>query len=459
MKVAICTCFIPPEGMKPQENYAEVTDALKKMYAKRHAPDVEYLYSNENPHEGRDPHFCKFGMLIYALTQGYDWAVWMDADAAPVNMEKSVVDFLSSIDQTKMVMCKDINGWNSGVFAVPNTERSMQWLAMLDSQEVHDHFKEAPTWDQEAIIQSIGLDEFKDFVQEPPSDFGWNDYEPIYKYYGHHPVPNVYGFDSWVLHIPGYGDVYRRNRFAGILASLTGDHCPACGCIAKPYFKVPFDRTAGKADGFKEQGGEFTYCICPNCNLVFTPDVSAWSADDYRTRIYNKDYAEFIDRDFAEARAKRNFDVLGPLLCGRQERHLDYGGGNGLFSKMLEEKGLYSDSYDPFYGNTRRPAEWSRYSVITCLEALEHIYDADAAFADFQNWLMPGGALIITTMLHDFGNPATFGVEPSKWPMAAPRNGHVCIHSVKSLRLLAARHGFFFKESQSDYKTQVLEKI
>lgn len=457
MKVALCTCFIPPEGMKHHEDYCSITDEIKKLYCRRH-PDVEFLYSRETPHEGRDPHFCKFGMLIYALSQGYDWAIWMDADAAPVNMDADVAKFLSSLDQTKMVMQKDINGWNSGVFAVPNTETAMRWLAMLDGQEAHDFFKDAPTWDQEAIIQSLELPEFKDFVQEPPPRFGWNDYEPIYKYYGNKFVPNEYNRNSWCLHIPGYADVYRRNRFASILADLKGEHCPICGCISKEYFTVPFDKTADKVDAeFKRQDGDVAYHVCPNCSLVFAPEFQNWSDEQFKERIYNEDYTK-IDRDFGDARAKRSFDSLGPLLAGRNERHLDYGCGNGLLSKMLEERGLSSDGYDPYY-HDRRPPDWFKYSVVTCLEVLEHIPFPTVAFADFRKWLIQSGMLIVTTPLYDFGNPATFGVEPSKWPMAAPRNGHVCIYSVKTLRHLAAMNGFMFREDQSDYKTQVFQKI
>lgn len=458
MKVALCTCFIPPADMKPHEDYASVTDEIKRLYCRRH-PDVEFLYSRETPHEGRDPHFCKFGMLIYALSQGYDWAIWMDADAAPVNMDADVAKFLSSLDQTKMVMQKDINGWNSGVFAVPNTETAAKWLAMLDGQDVHDFFKDAPTWDQEAIIQSLGLPEFKDFAQEPDDRFGWNDYEPIYKYYGENEVPNIYSENaSWCLHIPGYADVYRRNRFATILAGLKGERCPVCGCISKEYFTVPFDRTMDRVESeFRKQGGDVAYNVCPNCGLVFAPEMVKWSEKDFRERIYNEDYPK-IDRDFEEARAKRAFDSLGPLLAARNERHLDYGCGNGLLSKMLEETGLSSDGYDPYYGG-KRPPYWFKYSVVTCLETLEHVTDPNMAFFDFSAHLVKGGMLVITTPLYDFNNPATFGVEPSKWPMAAPRNGHVCIYSVRTLRHLAARHGFMFKEAQSDFNTQVFQRI
>ena len=104
MKVALCTCFVAEEDMLASEmDYVNITDSLKAYYCKLH-DNVDFICSKENPHPGRDPHFCKFSMLLYAFLKGYDWAIWMDADAAPVNMSFDIADYLSKCDQTKMVM-------------------------------------------------------------------------------------------------------------------------------------------------------------------------------------------------------------------------------------------------------------------------------------------------------------------------------------------------------------------
>ena len=182
MKVALCTCFIEQPGAADGEyDYVAITDSLKAYYCRIHE-NVDFICSKENPHPDRDPHFCKFAMLLYAFLKGYDWAVWMDADAAPVNMDFDIAEYLFTVDQTKMVIGNDINGLNSGVFAMPNTDKSDTWLRMLDTQQVNDFFRKFPFWDQDAIADSLKTEYFKDFAQEPDPGIGFNSYENIYRY-------------------------------------------------------------------------------------------------------------------------------------------------------------------------------------------------------------------------------------------------------------------------------------
>jgi len=61
-------------------------------------------------------------------------------------------------------------------------------------------------------------------------------------------------------------------------------------------------------------------------------------------------------------RPTNNAEVLVELFGSQKDKimHLDYGGGNGLLSKLLREEGWNSASYDPFVDhgmNSKRPWE------------------------------------------------------------------------------------------------------
>ena len=63
----------------------------------------------------------------------FDWLLWIDADAAIVNHEKTIEPLVEGVD--KMILIgKDINGWNSGVFYFEGGQESKDWLEFVFSR-------------------------------------------------------------------------------------------------------------------------------------------------------------------------------------------------------------------------------------------------------------------------------------------------------------------------------------
>ena len=443
-------------------DYVNITDSLKAYYCRTHE-NVDFICSKENPHPGRDPHFCKFSMLLYAFLKGYDWAVWMDADAAPVNMDFDIVDYLSKCDQTKMVIAEDVNGLNSGVFAMPNTDKSDTWLRMLDTEKVSDFFSKSRFWDQDAIVDSLKTEYFRDFTQAPDPGIGFNSYENIYPHYGDVELPNEYRKGHWVLHIPGTTNTYRARRFLRELERAKRIACPVCGAISHLYFSMPID------DGLTDEGkaivntneellamGIADYHYCPLCHHIFSPTLGRLDKDFLAKNIYNADYGK-VCKTFGQDFAEHTFDMLKAPICGKQERVLDYGAGKGEFAALLRQTGLAVDSFDPFFGKAKVPPSHLKYSLVTCINALQNIYDWNTAFADFRRLLVPGGTLLAFTPVWD-DNMETAGLLPYKWGFAAPARGDVCIASTKSLEIMAARHGLNYIRESSNTFMHIFEK-
>lgn len=445
MKVAICTCFISTGGNSAENNYVDVTDALKSHYCRRHN-DVDFLCSKENPHPGRDPHFCKFSMLLYAFLKGYDWAVWMDADAAPVNMDFDIAEYLSKQDGEHMLIQSDVLGLNSGVFAMPNTERSILWLRTLDTEKVDEVFRKSRFWDQDAIVSLLEDERFKDFAEAPYEGIGFNNYENVAPVTQEDsPIPNEYRKGHWVLHIPAMPDAYRYRRFLRELQKAKGKDClcPVCKAEAKPYFR-------------KGDARSVEFSICPRCGHIFSPEMGRMSKEQLAAEIYNDRYAE-VCKGFGEQTDAEMHDMLARPIFQRQERVLDYGAGRGGFAAKLSAHGLLVDSFDPFFGVRKTPPIFRRYSLVTCINTFNNIYDLNSAFEDFKRLLVPGGTLIAITPTYE-DHPDAFGVTPDKWPFLIPERGDVCVCSHNSLRRLALTHSLDYKEEHSNHIMHVFER-
>lgn len=189
--------------------YIKYTDDLKKLYCERQG--IDYLRLSKNNVPGLHPVWCKPGLILDVL-KNYDWIVWMDADAATVNHNFDLKSYLSGIDD-KIIIIKDINNWNAGVFAVSNKPNSIRWLEMIESHKNDSKYQHG--WrEQQAMIDSFDS-EWKDIVFQPPVEIGWNSYMNIYG----RKEPNLYiEGKSWCVHLPGIGDGKRKDIFRDIEA-------------------------------------------------------------------------------------------------------------------------------------------------------------------------------------------------------------------------------------------------
>ena len=200
MKIAIATNCIYDQ----EPEYIKYTDRYKKQYCEKWK--IDYLRTSDNPLPSLHAVWSKIPIVMDEL-KGYDWVVWMDADATTVGMEFDIASYLSGLDD-KVVMQKDKLNWNAGVFAVSNGARTGQWLDKI--YEMRTVPKYSRGWrEQQAMIDSFKSG-WGDVVEVPPKSIGWNSYLPIY---GRNDDPNLYEDGHWCLHIPGKQDSIRNRIF------------------------------------------------------------------------------------------------------------------------------------------------------------------------------------------------------------------------------------------------------
>ena len=219
-------------------------------------------------------------------------------------------------------------------------------------------------------------------------------------------------------------------------------HCPICAANCSPLGVVDFNKCCsdGAQSVLPRSGVGISYVLCDQCGFCFAPEFAAWSLEDFETRIYNAEYV-LVDPDYVDARPRANASSLLATFGerGKELRHLDYGGGRGLLSELLREKGWQSESYDPFVDRSVPLPDLGQFDLVTAYEVFEHVPDVRRLVADLASLLKPDGVVLFSTLLSD-GNVSQW--HSLTWWYAAPRNGHISLFSARSLAALGAIEGF-----------------
>jgi hypothetical protein len=218
--------------------------------------------------------------------------------------------------------------------------------------------------------------------------------------------------------------------------------CPICKSKSELIDVLDFNKVCGNPTAYFEglSGVPIYYALCGYCGFCFAPAMAKWEFDEFEQRIYNADYIK-IDPDCVDVRPRQFCEQLIQLFPPETDpfTHLDYGGGNGLLSKLLCENGWNSTTFDPFINRDLTIDQYGKYDLITAFEVFEHVPNVDDLLKNLQSLLAPRGVIYFSTQLSD--GHIHHGRKLDWW-YAAPRNGHISLFSKKSLQLIAEQPHF-----------------
>ncbi len=209
-------------------------------------------------------------------------------------------------------------------------------------------------------------------------------------------------------------------------APATADPIPApcrlCGAGALPLFR---QRVLGKYD--------VEYFRCPRCDLIQS-EHPYWLNEAYASAISVLDTGA-IQRNALTADC--TVALAWALGVTPASRCLDYGGGHGVFARMMRDQGFDFHWHDRYAHNLFArgfacdPTE--RFDLVTSFEVFEHFADAGH---ELNILLSPGhDAVLISTMLHH-------GHRPGWWYYGPDTGQHVAFYSAATMRYIGERFGY-----------------
>lgn len=199
----------------------------------------------------------------------------------------------------------------------------------------------------------------------------------------------------------------------------------------------------------------FTYNRCPVCDCLQIRDIPKNLGKYYHDDYYSYEKIDGSKKDVEE----QEFQV----------RILDVGCGSGKRISELADMGFnIVHGCDPFiesdiayengvkvYKKTIHEME-GQYDLILLMDSFEHVTDPHEVFHSLERLLAPGGNIYISIPV--FPNIAFDMFGTSWYQIDAPR--HICLHSQKSIRLLAEKYGFdIIKEEWNSDNNQIFRSF
>lgn len=216
--------------------------------------------------------------------------------------------------------------------------------------------------------------------------------------------------------------------------------CKCCGGEARLCGTADFARScvdAWAAAPFASAGIAVPYHRCTSCAFLFTAAFDRLAPEAFAEHVYNDDYV-LADPDFTGLRANARAQWMAKVFpAAKGRRLLDYGGGDGTLAANLRAMGYAKcTSYDPFHlAAGGRPA--GRFEIVTSFEVVEHSPAPLQVMKDLRWFMDDESLLVFSTLLQ----PADIEHDPMRWWYVAPRNGHVSLHSRRSLDVVMERVG------------------
>jgi hypothetical protein len=179
------------------------------------------------------------------------------------------------------------------------------------------------------------------------------------------------------------------------------------------------------------------YWRCGSCHCLQT-DPPHWLAESYKT-VHSAGDTGMVARTWQMAQATSLLLRLAGVAPATQ--CIDWGGGNGLFSRMMRDQNYNyanDDKYaEPFYcaGFTRQVLGIATCDVVTSFEVFEHLPNPGAELGEILS--LDPKIWIFSTQL--------YAAQDQNWKYLSPRNGrHVFFYSEDGLHSFARKHGFQF---------------
>ncbi|MDR3273028.1 MAG: class I SAM-dependent methyltransferase [Flavobacteriaceae bacterium] len=179
------------------------------------------------------------------------------------------------------------------------------------------------------------------------------------------------------------------------------------------------------------------YFQCNSCRFIQTENPY-WLQESYGNAISNLDIGMLMRNLFYK---EITADIINALF-DKKKSFLDYGGGYGLFVRLMRDEGYnffrqdnYCDNIFAQYFDIKDFKEPANFELLTCFEVFEHLPDPQTEIALM---LQYSQSILFSTSLQ----PAIKFNASDDWFYFSPEIGqHIAFYTKKSLQIIAAKFG------------------
>jgi len=177
---------------------------------------------------------------------------------------------------------------------------------------------------------------------------------------------------------------------------------------------------------------EVKYFKCSDCGFIQT-EKPYWLEESYSEAITKNDVG-MVSRNIALAKITK---AIIPVFFDRKAKFLDYGGGYGLYVRMMRDFGYefyWIDKYcQNIFARGFEAEAGKNYALLTAFEVFEHLADPALKVGEM---LQFSRNILFTTELVPDTDP-----KPTEWCYYGLEHGqHISFYKRKTLQALADRY-------------------
>lgn len=143
------------------------------------------------------------------------------------------------------------------------------------------------------------------------------------------------------------------------------------------------------------------------------------------------------------------------MFFNRKARFIDYGGGYGVFVRLMRDSGFdfyWQDAFTTNFFAIGFEAKASKYEVVTSFETFEHFVNPGE---EIRNMLKLSDNILFSTEL--YGNTVPL---PNEWHYYGLTHGqHISFYNIKTLQHIAQKHSLQFWSNGSSLHLLTKQKI
>ena len=172
------------------------------------------------------------------------------------------------------------------------------------------------------------------------------------------------------------------------------------------------------------------YFICKECKSIQS-DEPFWLEESYRESINISDTG-IVQRNISLSKVISLLLILLNLV-NKKRTFLDFGGGYGIFTRLMRDVGFdyyWEDSFSKNLLARGFEGEASHYDLITCFEVFEHLPNPKEVIIKLTS---KSDAVVFTTLLYGKTPP-----DSKKWEYYSFSHGqHIHFYNINTLKYIA----------------------